>query len=160
MREREPNKEIIGKRELFYLWHPDTHDTFSGYGLNVEPGQKDQLVGLLMVDRPRQADPNWLQSVVDTYGECQLVPMTAAGERGLACQMQIEEEDLPHLRRFPSEKSNAIQIALEPLMDEHPAIILNMSWDEESKTWRSELAVIIYALQNKEVDDILPMLHC
>jgi hypothetical protein len=139
--EREPNKEILEKGELFYLWHPETADTFSGYGLTLEANRKDRLAGLLMVDRPQPADPDWLKDVQDMYGECQLIPMTAAGERGLACQMQIEEEDIPHLRRFPSEKSNAIQMALEPLLKEPPAPVLNMSWDEESRTWRSELAV-------------------
>ena len=61
-----------------------------------------------MADRLRQAGSGWLRSVADTYGECLLAPMTAGDECGLACQMQIEEEGAPHLRRFPSEKLNAI----------------------------------------------------
>ena len=48
-----------------------------------------------MVDRPRRASPSWLKSVTDTYGECQLYPMTATGERGLACRMRIESDSIP-----------------------------------------------------------------
>lgn len=51
-----------------------------------------------MVDRPKPVDPAWLKWVEDTYGEYQLVPMTATGERGIVCRMQIELEGLVHLR--------------------------------------------------------------
>ena len=61
-----------------------------GYGLAMRPGSNELLAGLLMVDRPRPADPQWLADVEATFGECHLVAMTAAGERGIACQMQIE----------------------------------------------------------------------
>ena len=57
MVEREPRKETIGRGELFYLWHPETEDKFSGYGLTTKPERKNRLVGLLMVDRPLPADP-------------------------------------------------------------------------------------------------------
>jgi hypothetical protein len=66
--------------------------------------------------------------------------MTAAGERGLACQMRIEDGSIPHLRRFPSKMSEAIQPALEPLLEEQPAPVLNLRWDEETRLWHSELA--------------------
>ncbi len=141
-REREPIKEIIGKGELLYLWHPETKDTFSGYGLTLEPDRKNQLVGILMIDRPSQAEPKWLEAVLETYGECLLVPMTATGERGLICQMEIEEDSLPHLRRFPSEISEAIQNALEALLEEPPAPKLRLRWDEETQLWHSEFAGI------------------
>jgi len=41
----------------------------------------------------------------DTSGECQLVSITANGERGLVCQMELEKDkdSLPLLRRFLSE---------------------------------------------------------
>ena len=132
MREREPPKEIIGRGELFYLWHPETDGVFSGYGLTIDQERKNHLVGLLMVDRPNPADPAWLQAVNDTYGECQLMPMTATGERGLACQMQIEDDSLPHLRQFPSEMSNDIKTALDPLLEEPPAPLLKLDWDEDA----------------------------
>ena len=137
---REPQKESIGQGELFYLWHPETDQIFSGYGLTHESGRKDRLVGLLMVDRPHPADPDWLEAVASTFGECQLVPMTAAGERGLACQMRIENGSIPYLRQFPSKFSAAIQPALEPLLEEQPAPVLNLHWDEETRLWHSELA--------------------
>ena len=80
MKEREPRKEIIRKGELFLLWHPGTVDVFSGCGLTMWPGSQEFLVGLLMVDRPRTANPEWLERVEATYGECHLVEMTKAGE--------------------------------------------------------------------------------
>ncbi len=43
-----PQKETIGRGELLYLWHPETEGIFSGYGLIVESGQQDRLVGLLI----------------------------------------------------------------------------------------------------------------
>ncbi len=142
MREREPQKEIIGRGQLWYLHHPGSVDTFSGYGLNIESNRKNWLAGILMVDRPRSADPSWLQDIQDTFGECQLVPMTATGERGLVCQMEIDEDSLPHLSPFRSEISDAIQEALEPLLEEPPAPKLRLSWDEESLLWQSEFAGI------------------
>ncbi len=95
---REPQKESIGRGELYYRRHPETDQIFSGYGLTNESGRKDRLVGLLMVDRPHPADPDWLETVASTFGECQVAPMTASGERGLACLMRIEDGSIPHLR--------------------------------------------------------------
>jgi len=140
MREREPGKETIGKGELLFLWHPGTEQIFSGYGLTMQSGSNEFLAGLLMVDRPRPADPEWLAEVEATFGECHLVAMTAAGERGIACQMQIEPESLPHLRRFPGEKAAAIQTALKPLLENPPKPAFTLRWDEEARLWRSRFA--------------------
>ena len=137
MKEKEPRKETIGKGELFFLWHPGTEQIFSGYGLTVRPDPKEFLVGLLMVDRPTPVDPGWLQEVKPTFGEYQRVPMTASGERGIACQMQIEPESLSYLRQYPGEKAAAIQTALEPLLDHLPYPIFTLSWDEAARAWRS-----------------------
>ena len=82
MHEREPQKETIGKGELFFPWHPGTEATFSGYGLATQAGSNEILVGLLMVDRSYPADLQWLAEVEATFGECQLVAMTPAGGRG------------------------------------------------------------------------------
>ena len=84
-----------------------------------------------MVDRPYPADPKWLQTVGDTYGECRLVLITTAGERGLACQMQINADSLPYLRQFPCEMSDNIKMTLYPLLEEPPAPVLKLDWDEE-----------------------------
>jgi len=138
MREREPNKEVIDRGELFYLRHPETEQIFSGYGLTTVPGRNDHLVGLLMVDRPRTADPGWLQTIYNAFGECQLVPMTASGDRGLVCQMRIEAESEVHLRSSHSSQSEALQVALEPLLEQPPAPVLKLRWDEEARLWHSE----------------------
>jgi len=92
-----------------------------------------------MVDRPYRADPDWLQTIYDTYGERQLVPMTAEGDRGFVCQMEIEAESMAYLRSFPSSQSEAIQAALEPLLEKPPVPLLHLSWDEEARAWLSEL---------------------
>jgi hypothetical protein len=54
-------KGFPGRDELHFLWHPETEDVFSGDGLVTGKGFKDYLVGILMVDRPRPADPEWLE---------------------------------------------------------------------------------------------------
>lgn len=141
MKEREPRKEIIGRGELFYLWHPGTASIFSGYGLTTEADSTESLVGLLMIDRPRPADPRWLQEVEMVFGELQLAAMTARGERGIVCRMQIEADSLPHLRRFPGPVTPAIQKALKPLLENPPTPILELRWDEEMRAWTSQFAL-------------------
>ena len=141
MGEREPRKEIVGKGELFFLSHPGTEDFFSGYGLTVQPGSRDLLIGLLMIDRPKPADPRWLKRVENAFGESQLVPITAAGERGIACQMQMEPESLPHLRQFSTEKAAAIKTALQPLLEEPPNPTFTLRWNEEKQLWTSQIAL-------------------
>ena len=140
MGEREPRKEIIGRGELFFLCHPGTEDTFSGYGLTAQPGDKDILVGLLMIDRPGPADPKWIKQIENAFGEPQLVPMTAAGERGIACRMQIEPESLAHLRQFPMEKAAEIKAALASLLEEPPIPTFTLRWNEEKQLWESQIA--------------------
>lgn len=140
MKEGEPGKETIGKGELFFLWHPGTEQIFSGYGLTMRPESKEFLAGVLMVDRPRPAEPEWLKEVGATFGEYQLAAMTAAGERGIVCQMQIEPESLPYLRRFPGQKASAIQVALEPLLEDPPKPVFTLRWDDERRLWRSRFA--------------------
>ena len=140
MKETQPRKETIGQGDLFFLWHPGTEETFSGYGLTLWPGSKELMAGLLMVDRPTPADPEWLKEVEATFGEYQLVPMTASGERGIVCQMQIAPESLPYLRPYPGLKATAMKMALNPLLDAPPHPIFTLRWDEEVRLWRSELA--------------------
>jgi hypothetical protein len=114
MHERAPREETIGRGEVLFLSHPGTEDIFSGYGLTMQPGAEKLLVGLLMIDQPHPADPEWLAEVGATFGEYELVAMTPAGERGIACQMQIEPESLPHLRRFPGDWAAPMEAARQP----------------------------------------------
>ena len=93
-----------------------------------------------MIDRPQRANPKWLESVTDTYSECQLYPMTATGERGLACRMGIESDSIPHLRRFPSGQSDSLRQALLPLLEHPPAPTLRLRWDQEKQNWTSRFA--------------------
>jgi len=113
--------------------------TFSGYGLAVQLGRNDLLVGVLMVDRPYHVDPLWLRQVEETFGEYQLVPMTAAGERGLLCRMHIDPDSIPHLQRYPYEKAYAIEEALEPFLDHPPNPAFRMHWSVEQGVWLSQI---------------------
>jgi len=142
VQEREPTRETIERGTLFFLWHPGTEQIFSGYGLAMRPGSNELLSGLLMVDRPRPADPQWLAEVEATFGECHLVPMTPAGGRGISCQMQIEPDSLPHLRRFPGEKTAAIQRALKPLLENPPKPAFTLRWDDKVRAWCSRFALL------------------
>ena len=54
---------LNGRGDLFFLWHSGTGQIFSGYGLAMWPGSNERLSGLLMVDRPWPADPEWLAEV-------------------------------------------------------------------------------------------------
>jgi hypothetical protein len=137
---REPGKEVLERGHLYFLHHPHTPDTFSGYGLTLQAGRKDFLVGLLMVDRPQPVDPAWLAEVEETFGAYQLTAMTKTGERGIVCQMVVELDSQAGLRAFPTEKAAAIEQALTPLLDELPAPCFRLRWDEAQKLWMSEIA--------------------
>ena len=137
-----PGKESIAKGELFYLWHPGTEEIFSGYGLTVWPGNKSLLTGLLMVDRPKTVDPLWLKEVETTFGAYQLVAMTASGERGIVCQMQIEQASQPYLRRFPGEQAAVMKAVLEPLLVKPPKPVFTLKWDEKGHVWHSCFASV------------------
>lgn len=141
MGEREPQSEHLSRGELLCLYHPGTNDIFSGYGLVMQDDWPGHLTGLLMVDRPFPADPTWLESIRELYGACDLVPMTARGERGLACQMHIEPDSLQHLRRLSPAFGRLLQEALEPMLEEPPSPTLLLRWDEERRLWASEMVV-------------------
>jgi hypothetical protein len=139
MGEREPKQEIIQRGDLFFLGHPGKEEIFSGYGLAIQAGRKDVLVGLLMIDRPNPADPIWLKRVEETFGEYQLVPMTETDERGILCRMQFEPNSIPYLQQHSFEKSYLIQEALKPLLEEFPKPIFRLGWDDDQNLWKSEI---------------------
>ena len=112
--EREPHTEVIRPGQLYFLTHPGS-DLFSGYGLTTHDGRKDRLVGLVMVDRPQPADPEWLAEIEHRYGDYQLLPMTATGERGLLAQMRVEADSLDYLARFDHPIASQLDRALQPL---------------------------------------------
>lgn len=134
--EHSTGKEVIGRGQLCFLSHPDS-EMFSGYGLTTEQGRKDRLVGLLMVDRPQPVDPTWLKQVEDVYGECDLVPMTAAGERGILTQMRIEADSLPFLQPLSQPLVGQIENSLQPLLERPPTPILKLRWNQERGLWDS-----------------------
>jgi hypothetical protein len=91
-----------------------------------------------MGDRPRPVPPEWLRDGEEAFGEVELVEMTPGGERGILCQMQVEEGSVPHLRWFGTPKAKLIQEALDPLLEERPKPILKIRWDEERRLWANE----------------------
>ncbi len=74
---------MINKGELFFLGQPGTETIFSDFGPTVQPDSKAHLVGLLMVDRPKPADPDGLKQVENAFSEYQIAPMTSTGERDI-----------------------------------------------------------------------------
>ncbi len=136
-------KERIAQSSLFTLAHPGQEDVFSGYGLTLWPGDKRLLVGLLMVDRPHPVDPRWLKQVEAIFGGYQLLPMTANGERGIACQMQIEPESQRYLCQFEGLLSTTIRSALEPLLVKLPQPVFSLAWKAETGLWHSRFAEVV-----------------
>lgn len=122
--------------QLRFLWHPGTHDIFSGYGLALGPSH---LVGLLMVDRPQRADPTWLEAIHCTFGDYQLTAMTQGGERGIVCQMVVERESIPYLHTPSHPHTAAIRDALLPLLQNLPAVTLALAWYPARRCWVSEI---------------------
>ena len=139
MGEKEPRSEIIKPGELFFLSNPGSENIFSGYGLTIQPDRKEYIAGLLIIDRPKPADPKWLKKVEDTFGECSLAPMVASGERGIFCRMQIEPESEKFLRRYSSINTRGLKTALEPLISKIPKPLFSMHWNEEEQAWQSEI---------------------
>ena len=139
MGELEPQHEHIQRGDLFFLNHPGTEDIFSGYGVALQPGRNDLLVGVLMVDRPYPVDPLWLRQVEEIFGDYQLVSMTAAGERGILCRMQIDPDSIPYLHIHPFEKAYALQEALQPFLEQPPKPSFRMHWSDEQVTWLSQI---------------------
>ena len=139
MGEKEPRSEIIKPGELFFLSNPGIDYIFSGYGLTLQPDKKEYIAGLLIIDRPKPADPSWLKKVEDTFGECNLAPMVATGERGIFCRMQIEPGSKQFLRRYSSINTTGLKTALEPLVSQAPKPIFSMHWNEEVRSWQSEI---------------------
>jgi hypothetical protein len=122
--------------QITFLWHPDTKDVFSCYGLVLGPGH---LVGLVMVDRPEPVDPAWLAVIEQTFDNYQLVAMTQSGERGLVCQMLIAQESIPHPRVLPHPHIEAQQGALIPLLGDLPIVTLALTWSPENHCWVSQI---------------------
>ena len=139
MGEKEPRSEIIKPGELFFLSNPGSETIFSGYGLTLQPDKKEYIAGLLIIDRPKTSDPRWLKKVEDTFGECNLAPMVATGERGIFCRMQIEPGSKQFLRRYSSINTIGLKTALEPLVSQPPKPIFSMHWNEEVRSWQSEI---------------------
>ena len=128
MRGREP--------PLIFLWHPGTHDRFSGYGLRIAPAH---LIGVVMIDRPRPAASTWLEGIQQTFGGYDLVTMARDGARGIVCPMRIVEESQVCLRVFRHPQREEIRKALQPLVAVPPAVTLAMAWDDSSGDWVSTI---------------------
>jgi hypothetical protein len=134
------NEQEVPVGRLYFLWHPGTKDTFSGYGFTIQAGRQDHLVGLLMVDRPQRVDPAWLAQIEASFGGYALHVMTATGERGIACQMQIAPDSLAYLRGDLGEATirQGFRQALGPLLQQPPKPRLKLRWNEDLRFWTSE----------------------
>jgi hypothetical protein len=126
----------IGKKNLIHLMHPDKEDVFSGYGLPLE--DRYHLVGLLMIDRPYRADEEWLEKVREEFGDFHLAYMTSSGERGMLCNMTIEEDSRKFLKEIDHPLNEKIARRLYPFLEYRPNPSFRMRWDDNLRMWVSE----------------------
>ena len=131
----------VAKGDLLFLWHPETHDTFSGFGLAMEPGRGDLLAGLLMVDRPHPVSPAWLRRVRATFGDFELYVMTASHERGIACQLRVEHASLPYVRSLDVPAAQPMRRALMPLLVQPPRPRFCVKWNPVRQLWTSRFDI-------------------
>jgi hypothetical protein len=128
--------QTLPEPALLFLSHPETRDTFSGYGLVLAPAH---LVGVLMIDRPEPADSTWLAAIEETFGEYELTTMTQGGERGLICQMHIAEASLSYVKALDTPLADSIRTALLPLVDRPPRVTLLLTWYPWRRLWVSNI---------------------
>ena len=124
------------KKPLYYLSH-ENKNVFSGYGIPIKENKK-YLVGLLLVDKPKKADEEWLNSIYEQFGELTLMVMTNKGERGIFCQMDIKDNSTDKIIELKTPLDYKIKRALFRYMDELPKPYFKMEWDENIKLWKSE----------------------
>ena len=110
----------VARGDLLFLWHPDTPSIFSGFGLAVEAGRADLLIGLLIVDRPFPVSEAWLEEIEQTFGGFELYAMTATHDHGIACQMRVEADSLPYVRALDMPLAHLLRHALVPLLAQPP----------------------------------------
>ena len=141
------HKVTIARGDLFFLWHPDTTHIFSGFGLAVETGRADLLVGLLIVDRPFPVSPAWLEEVGQTFGSFELYAMTATHEHGIACHMRVEPDSLPYVRTLDVPLARPLREALAPLLAQPPQPRFCMRWNPNQCLWNSSFDLPIPSTQ-------------
>ena len=129
--------KTVARGDLYFLWHPAAPTLCSGYGLVVHDGDKQHLVGLLMVDCPGPVPTRWLAKVEQTLGNYTLVPTTAPDERSIICHMYIGADSLIHVERRPQAIADEIQTALLPLLDHPPRPSFQVRWDAQNQIWKS-----------------------
>ena len=142
------NDQSIHRGDLFVLWHPGTRFTFSGYGVAVEAGRKDLLVGLVIVDRPQPVSPAWLDRVKWAFGDYELYPMTVSQERGIVCRMRIAPASLALVSTMDHPLTTELRAALLPLLSLPPNPRLYLHWDATDGLWQSVLDVECTDLNN------------
>ena len=135
------SKQLIATGDLYFLWHPGTQFMFSGYGLVTQPGRKDLLAGLLMVDRPYPVQRNWLAQVEETFGDYALFVMTVTHEQGIACQMCVESQSIAYVRQLNTRLAHGIRKALMPLLVQRPKPRFTVRWEPAAHLWKSEFNV-------------------
>jgi hypothetical protein len=83
-----------------------------------------------------------LAEIEHRYGDYELLPMTATGERGLLTQIRVAADSLTHLERYDHSIATQLNQVLQPLLASLPAPILKVDWDPEKKLWRSDFWVM------------------
>ena len=125
------------KYTVYSLEHPGS-SIFSGYGLAIQPGRSEALVGLLMVDRPVPVDRRWLGLAHIMFGHVELYQMTADGSSGIACQMFIADDSREFVKPVHLPNTAQFEVVLSVLLEKPPAARLDLSWSHQHKLWTSK----------------------
>lgn len=126
---------MLQNTDVRYLWHPGTTDTFSGYGLRID---KDRIAGLLMVDRPCIAPESYINYIMETFGECDLYPMTTDGSRGVICRMTIAADSTQFVKDLGFHVNELILERFRPLLQNLPRPHFKMKYSPAHRLWLSE----------------------
>ena len=125
------------KHTVYSLCHPGS-SIFSGYGLAIQPGHREALVGLLMVDRPVPVDGHWLGLVQIMFGQVELYHMTADGSSGIACQMFIADDSREFIQPIRLFNAPQLDLVLSALLAQPPVARLDLRWSHQHKLWTSQ----------------------
>lgn len=123
---------------VLYLWHPNTENIFSGFGIGKD---KKNIVGMLMIDRPKRAPNEYLKEIKNAFGKYQLYPMTINPDRGILCQMDIKNNSKQYLRELELPIDNNIKKRFLPIFRNKPKPHFQMHYSHKHHLWLSRFYI-------------------
>lgn len=122
-------------QQLYCLWHDGQPSHCAGVGLPINPGQAAWLVGLFSVSGPYAPTGDWFELVQGWFGGYETHPMDENGRLGIACQMYIEPESRPQLKRLDLPVAATYVEPLRPLQRNPPRVRFRMRYLPMAGTW-------------------------